>query len=69
LSVGFPVVVVGVSAGATRFKGYGELHKLCWLSTHNGLSWAFVAPAIFVVLVSIIFIIIIIIIIVIIITL
>ncbi|KAK3741595.1 hypothetical protein QZH41_012539, partial [Actinostola sp. cb2023] len=47
---GFPVLIVSISVGVTQFNGYGELHVLCWLSTRNGLSWAFVAPAILVVL-------------------
>ncbi|XP_031566100.1 adhesion G protein-coupled receptor B1-like [Actinia tenebrosa] len=49
---GFPVLIVGISAGATGLDGYGEPNHLCWLSTVGGLSWAFVAPAICVVLVN-----------------
>ena len=42
--LGFPVLIVGISAGFTRFDGYGE-ERLCWLSTQDGLSWAFVCTS------------------------
>uniref|UniRef100_H2Y0I3 G-protein coupled receptors family 2 profile 2 domain-containing protein n=1 Tax=Ciona intestinalis TaxID=7719 RepID=H2Y0I3_CIOIN len=38
-----PIVIVGVSLGV-GFDGYG-VDKGCWLSVKNGLTWAFIGPA------------------------
>nr|XP_002731299.1 PREDICTED: EGF, latrophilin seven transmembrane domain-containing protein 1-like [Saccoglossus kowalevskii] len=46
---GIPFVIVGVSV-AVRFNNYGEgpIDAKCWLSTEDGLIWAFVAPVLLV---------------------
>jgi len=44
------LVVVGVSVGI-RFDGYGT-QDFCWLSTTDGLIWAFVGPVIGVIVVN-----------------
>ncbi|XP_052275320.1 sushi, von Willebrand factor type A, EGF and pentraxin domain-containing protein 1-like [Dreissena polymorpha] len=46
-----PAVIVGVSMGATKLEGYGNT-KFCWLSMEGGLIWAFVAPAMLIILVN-----------------
>ncbi|XP_067675273.1 uncharacterized protein [Haliotis asinina] len=53
LSWGAPVVVVGISLGVTQLKGYGS-EQFCWLSLDSGLLWAFVAPALAVILANLI---------------
>ncbi|XP_046546561.1 uncharacterized protein LOC124256630 isoform X2 [Haliotis rubra] len=53
LSWGAPVVVVGISLGVTQLKGYGS-EQFCWLSLESGLLWAFVAPALAVILANLI---------------
>ncbi|XP_071115253.1 uncharacterized protein [Haliotis cracherodii] len=53
LSWGAPVVVVGISLGATQLNGYGS-EQFCWLSLESGLLWAFVAPALAVILANLI---------------
>ena len=50
-SLGFPAVVVAVSLAVTRAKGYGS-SGTCWLDVDSGLIWAFVGPALLVILVS-----------------
>ncbi|KAM9118136.1 adhesion G-protein coupled receptor D1 [Pangshura tecta] len=48
---GCPLVICIISA-ASALHCYGE-HRNCWLSLENGAIWAFVAPALFVVVVNI----------------
>ncbi|XP_071130262.1 adhesion G-protein coupled receptor D1-like [Mytilus edulis] len=40
---GIPVLIVAVSMAITKLEGYGD-GKYCWLSTSNGLIWAFFVP-------------------------
>uniref|UniRef100_H2YXE8 G-protein coupled receptors family 2 profile 2 domain-containing protein n=1 Tax=Ciona savignyi TaxID=51511 RepID=H2YXE8_CIOSA len=47
-----PVVIVGISMAA-GFDGYG-VDKGCWLSVNNGLTWAFIGPALGFILINII---------------
>ncbi|XP_048581998.1 uncharacterized protein LOC116611752 isoform X2 [Nematostella vectensis] len=53
---GFPAIIVAISLGATQTKGYGYhgAQTACWLSVDNGLIWAFVAPALVVLMINII---------------
>ncbi|MEQ2281719.1 Adhesion G protein-coupled receptor B2, partial [Ameca splendens] len=51
LSTGLPALVVAVSVGFTRARGYGTA-SYCWLSLEGGLLYAFVGPAAVIVLVS-----------------
>ncbi|KAL3883250.1 hypothetical protein ACJMK2_029533 [Sinanodonta woodiana] len=46
-----PAVVVAISLGVTQLEGYGN-DKFCWLSIDDGLIWAFVGPAAFVILLN-----------------
>jgi len=48
--VGLPVILVGISA-AIRPGGYGN-EKNCWISTEDGLIWAFVGPVLLIILVK-----------------
>ncbi|NWX83314.1 AGRD1 protein, partial [Nothoprocta pentlandii] len=48
---GCPMVICIISA-ASAINSYGENNN-CWLSLENGAIWAFVAPALFVILVNI----------------
>ncbi|XP_052079403.1 adhesion G protein-coupled receptor B1-like isoform X2 [Mytilus californianus] len=43
-----PAVIVSISAGVTKFEGYGNA-QYCWLSLESNLIWAFVGPALSVV--------------------
>ncbi|CAC5408849.1 unnamed protein product [Mytilus coruscus] len=52
-----PAVIVGISAGVTKLKGYGN-HKYCWLSPEANLIWAFIGPALLVIMINVIVIII-----------
>ncbi|CAC5408850.1 unnamed protein product [Mytilus coruscus] len=52
-----PAVIVGISAGATRLKGYGN-QQFCWLTLESNLIWAFIGPALLVILINLIIIII-----------
>uniref|UniRef100_A0A7N4PKH2 Adhesion G protein-coupled receptor B2 n=1 Tax=Sarcophilus harrisii TaxID=9305 RepID=A0A7N4PKH2_SARHA len=52
LGWGLPALVVAVSVGFTRTKGYGTA-SYCWLSLEGGLLYAFVGPAAVIVLVGI----------------
>ncbi|CAG2236942.1 ADGRB1 [Mytilus edulis] len=52
-----PAVIVGISAGVTKLKGYGN-HKYCWLSPETNLIWAFIGPALLVITINVIVIII-----------
>ncbi|CAC5386742.1 unnamed protein product [Mytilus coruscus] len=47
-----PAVMVGITMGATQLKGYGDTSDVCWLSV--GLIWAFVVPALVIVLVNLV---------------
>ncbi|CAC5387265.1 ADGRD1 [Mytilus coruscus] len=49
---GVPIVIVAVSASAD-WNGYGTSTS-CWLSTKTGAIWAFVGPAIAIILVNIV---------------
>uniref|UniRef100_A0A8C4W9U0 Adhesion G protein-coupled receptor B2 n=1 Tax=Gopherus evgoodei TaxID=1825980 RepID=A0A8C4W9U0_9SAUR len=49
LGWGLPALVVAVSVGFTRTKGYGTA-SYCWLSLEGGLLYAFVGPAAVIVL-------------------
>ncbi|XP_061675917.1 adhesion G protein-coupled receptor B1-like [Syngnathoides biaculeatus] len=51
LGWGLPALVVAISVGFTKAKGYGTL-SYCWLSLEGGLLYAFVGPAAAVVLVN-----------------
>ncbi|CAG2198543.1 unnamed protein product [Mytilus edulis] len=48
-----PAVIVSISAGVTKLEGYGN-SQFCWLTIESKLIWAFVAPALFVVVTNII---------------
>ncbi|KAM7372969.1 hypothetical protein PAMP_007857 [Pampus punctatissimus] len=50
LGWGLPALVVAVSVGFTRARGYGTA-SYCWLSLEGGLLYAFVGPAAVIVLV------------------
>ncbi|XP_053393402.1 adhesion G protein-coupled receptor L2-like [Mercenaria mercenaria] len=47
----FPALIVGISLAATQTKGYGN-EKSCWLSIDDGVIWAFVGPALLIILVN-----------------
>ncbi|XP_076077326.1 uncharacterized protein LOC143047887 [Mytilus galloprovincialis] len=49
-----PAVIVGISMGATQLEGYGDTSDICWLSVDNGLIWAFIGPALVIVLVNLV---------------
>ncbi|XP_052089256.1 adhesion G protein-coupled receptor B1-like [Mytilus californianus] len=49
-----PTVIVGISMGATQLEGYGDTSDVCWLSVDNGLIWAFIGPALVIVLVNLV---------------
>uniref|UniRef100_A0A3B5MS61 Adhesion G protein-coupled receptor B1b n=1 Tax=Xiphophorus couchianus TaxID=32473 RepID=A0A3B5MS61_9TELE len=51
LGWGLPALVVAVSVGFTKAKGYGTV-SYCWLSLEGGLLYSFVGPAAAVVLVN-----------------
>ncbi|XP_061672881.1 adhesion G protein-coupled receptor B2 isoform X4 [Syngnathoides biaculeatus] len=51
LGWGLPALVVAVSVGFTRARGYGTV-SYCWLSLEGGLLYAFVGPAAVIVLVN-----------------
>ncbi|XP_053102385.1 adhesion G protein-coupled receptor B1 isoform X7 [Hemicordylus capensis] len=51
LGWGLPALVVAISVGFTKAKGYGT-SNYCWLSLEGGLLYAFVGPAAAVVLVN-----------------
>ncbi|XP_022786826.1 adhesion G protein-coupled receptor L3-like isoform X1 [Stylophora pistillata] len=53
LGWGFPAVIVAISLGATQAVGYGS-SKACWLDVESGLVWAFIGPAVLVILVNIV---------------
>ncbi|XP_071115297.1 uncharacterized protein [Haliotis cracherodii] len=49
LAWGVPAVIVGITLGVTRLEGYGN-DQFCWLTVTDGILFAFVGPALFVVL-------------------
>ncbi|XP_052770050.1 adhesion G protein-coupled receptor L3-like isoform X3 [Mya arenaria] len=51
ISYGMPLVVVSISAAASKLNGYGN-DKFCWLSIDSGLFWAFAGPALTVIFVN-----------------
>jgi len=51
LSPGFPAIVVAISLAVTQASGYGN-EAACWLDVESGLIWAFIAPALLVILVG-----------------
>ncbi|XP_052078889.1 adhesion G protein-coupled receptor B1-like [Mytilus californianus] len=46
-----PAAIVSISAGVTKLQGYGN-RQFCWLTVESKLIWAFVAPALFVVMMN-----------------
>ncbi|CAC5362286.1 ADGRB1 [Mytilus coruscus] len=52
-----PAGIVGISAGVTKLKGYGN-QQFCWLTPETNLIWAFIGPALLVILINVIVIII-----------
>ncbi|XP_052221848.1 adhesion G protein-coupled receptor L3-like isoform X1 [Dreissena polymorpha] len=44
-----PAVIVAISLLSTQVNGYGS-ERFCWLSLERGLIWAFVAPALLIIL-------------------
>ncbi|VDI04201.1 brain-specific angiogenesis inhibitor 3 [Mytilus galloprovincialis] len=52
-----PFGIVGISAGVTKLKGYGN-QQFCWLTLDSNLIWAFIGPALLVILINFIIIII-----------
>ncbi|KAH3730495.1 hypothetical protein DPMN_056485, partial [Dreissena polymorpha] len=48
-----PAIVVGISLGVTKAEGHGNEH-FCWLSISRGLIWAFVGPALVIIVFNII---------------
>ncbi|XP_052808049.1 adhesion G protein-coupled receptor L3-like, partial [Mya arenaria] len=46
-----PAVIVGITLGVTQTQGYGNT-DFCWLSILHGVIWAFVAPALLIILIS-----------------
>ena len=49
---GFPAIILVTSLTATRAVGYGKIAHACWLDVDSGLIWAFIAPALTIILVS-----------------
>ena len=49
--LGFPAIVVAISLAVTQTNGYGN-KDVCWLDAKSGLIWAFIGPALLVILVS-----------------
>ena len=47
---GMPALIVVVSLAATQADGYGT-EFVCWLSVESKLIWAFVGPALFIIVV------------------
>ncbi|KAH3725486.1 hypothetical protein DPMN_051330 [Dreissena polymorpha] len=48
---GAPVIIVAVSLGVTKTEGYGN-DEFCWLSVEDGVLWAFVGPALCIILIN-----------------
>ncbi|XP_071115296.1 adhesion G protein-coupled receptor L3-like isoform X2 [Haliotis cracherodii] len=53
LAWGVPAVIVGISLGVTRLEGYGN-DQFCWLTVTDGVLYAFVGPALFVILTNVV---------------
>ncbi|KAL5009618.1 hypothetical protein ScPMuIL_011923 [Solemya velum] len=51
LSWGIPAIIVGISLGVTQLTGYGN-QKFCWLSVNDALIFAFIGPALVVILIN-----------------
>ena len=49
--LGFPAIMVLISLSVSQLKGYGH-KEACWLNADKGLIWAFIVPALGVILVS-----------------
>ncbi|XP_071124121.1 adhesion G protein-coupled receptor B3-like [Mytilus edulis] len=45
-----PAGIVGISATSTKLKGYGN-QQFCWLTLESNLIWAFIGPALLVIMV------------------
>ncbi|XP_063416336.1 adhesion G protein-coupled receptor L3-like [Mytilus trossulus] len=52
-----PGGIVGIAASVTKLKGYGN-QKICWLTLESNLIWAFIGPALLVILINFVIIII-----------
>ncbi|CAG2251522.1 unnamed protein product [Mytilus edulis] len=52
-----PGIIVGISAGVTKLTGYGN-RNFCWLTLESNLIWAFIGPALLVILINFVIIII-----------
>ncbi|VDI01660.1 latrophilin 2, partial [Mytilus galloprovincialis] len=52
-----PAVIVGITAAVTKLKGYGN-QQFCWLTLESNLIWAFIGPALLVIVINFMFIII-----------
>lgn len=48
---GFPAIVVTISLAVTKAHGYGS-KDICWLDVNSGLIWAFIAPALLVIVIN-----------------
>ncbi|XP_071173838.1 adhesion G protein-coupled receptor B1-like [Mytilus edulis] len=46
-----PGIIVAISAGVTQLKGYGN-SQFCWLTLESNLVWAFIGPALLVILIN-----------------
>ncbi|XP_076071886.1 adhesion G protein-coupled receptor B1-like isoform X2 [Mytilus galloprovincialis] len=46
-----PAGIVGISAIVTKLEGYGN-HQFCWLTLESNLIWAFIGPALLVILIN-----------------
>lgn len=46
----FPLLIVGISL-SIKFDNYGDYNH-CWLSVNNGLRWAFIGPAFFIIFIN-----------------
>ncbi|XP_076072032.1 adhesion G protein-coupled receptor B2-like [Mytilus galloprovincialis] len=46
-----PGIIVGISAGVTKLTGYGN-RNFCWLTLESNLIWAFIGPALIVILIN-----------------
>ncbi|XP_063426076.1 adhesion G-protein coupled receptor D1-like [Mytilus trossulus] len=59
-----PAVIVGISTAVTKLKGYGNQqlyvfsYQSCWLTLESNLIWAFIGPALLVIVINFMFIII-----------
>ncbi|XP_052245369.1 adhesion G protein-coupled receptor L4-like isoform X2 [Dreissena polymorpha] len=52
LAWAIPAVIVGISLGVTKTKGYGN-ENFCWLSIKDGVIWAFVGPTLLIILLNV----------------